>query len=187
MDLSKITLKELAQQFLIKHFQPITPEALSYRLKKGMTREEALEKPLSNRGKTSERKKLRSGRKAGRNRISGNQYCYLHIDVPGSNCKPKVRYVGRGAGGRCMNILSREKLHSDWIKRWFDFPNYQRVEMGVSPGKLLNLDWLDLTTKQMWIIATHPFLNAANFEAQLLRAYNVDDHSLFNRVMLTTK
>lgn len=187
MDLNKITLKQLAEQFFIKHGQSITPEAISYRLKKGMTREEALAKPLCNRGKTSQRKKLRCGRKSVRNRLSGSQYCYLHIDVPGNNCEPRVRYVGLGQGGRCLHFLGRENAHKDWISDWFNNPTSQRIDIGISPEKLLNLDWLDLTTKQSWVVATHPFKNAPNFEAQLLRHYNTDHHCLFNRCMLATK
>ena len=186
MDLSKITLRELARQFFIKHNQKITPEALSYRLKKGMSREEALEKPLENRGRTSTRKKLRSGRKARRDKLSGTQYCYLHIDVPGNGCLPKVRYVGRGQGGRCLHFLGRQTEHRDWICNWFANPSYQRIEIGVAPSKLLHLDWLDLKSKQMWVIVTHPFLNGSNFEARLLRIYNTVDHSLLNTVMLQT-
>ena len=186
MDLTKITLRELAHQFFIKHNQKITPEALSYRLKKGMSREEALEKPIENRGRTSARKKLRSGNKARRDKLSGTQYCYLHIDVPGNGCLPKVRYVGRGQGGRCLHFLGRLTDHRDWICNWFARPAYQRIEIGVAPGKLLHLDWLDLKQKQMWVLATHPFLNASNFEARLLRTYNTDEHSLFNTYMLHT-
>ena len=187
MDLTKITIKELAQLFHEKHGQKITPEALSYRLKQGLTREEALEKPLSNRGKSSARKKLRSGRKAKRDRVSGSRYCYLHIDVPGNNFSPTVRYVGLGVGGRCLHILGREKAHKDWLLDWFDNPTYQRIEMGISPNKLLNLDWLDLTSRQMWVAVTHPFLNAPNFETRLMRTYNTDEHRLFNKVLLTSK
>ena len=186
MDLSKITLRELARQFFIRHNQKITPEALSYRLKKGMSREEALAKPLEKRGRTSVRKKLRSGRKARRDRLSGIQYCYLHIDVPGNGCQPKVRYVGRGQGGRCMHFLGRVNQHKDWIRSWFINPKYQRIEIGVAPRKLLKLDWLDLAHKQMWVIATHPFDNAPNFEAQLLRIYNTVEHSLFNILTLSS-
>ena len=187
MDLTKITIKELSHLFYKKHGQRITPEALSYRLKQGLTREEALEKPLDNRGKTSARKKLRSGRKARRDRVSGSRYCYLHIDVPGNGYSPTVRYVGIGAGGRCLTILGREKAHRDWLFTWFDSPTFQRIEVGISPNKLLNLDWLDLVSRQMWVAVTHPFENAPNFEAKLLQLYNTDQHRLFNKRLLASK
>lgn len=183
MDLEHLSLVELACLFEQKHGRPITPEALGYRLKKGMTREEALAKPPCQRGMSSQRKKLRAGRKARRDRISGRQYCYLHIDVPGGGYQPKVRYVGLGQGGRCLHFLGREKDHADWISTWFAEPTYQRVEMGISPRKLLMLDWIDTKVKQMWVVVSHPFANARNFEQQLLRTYNQGHHKLFNRAV----
>jgi len=186
MDYETKTYIELAALYKARHGTDITPEALMYRVKtKGLTKEQAVAEPKSARGKTSQRKKLRSGRKPRRQCNKGLEYVYLHIDVAGTGVPPIVRYVGKGTAGRCLNFHNRVKPHQDWIKRWFKTPNEQVVEMGVAPVKLKDLSWIDLNVRQMIVLVSHPFEGATREEGRLTHRYNTEEHNLFNRVLFT--
>ena len=186
MDYSQKTFIELARIFEDKHGTSITPEALRYRVKKGLSKEEAVMKPLSARGKTSRKKRLRVGRKSRRHKVSGLRYVYLHIDVPGNNSPLRVRYVGIGEGGRMLNFHGREKSHQDWIKAWFTSGQAQDIEVGVAPSKLKDLSWIDLSIRQSIIITSCPFEGAAQEEARLVHHFNSLGHPLFNRYLFST-
>ena len=184
MNYEKLKYTELAAEFVKLHGKKITPEALMYRVKKkGLTKTQAVQLPLDERGKSSRQKKLRVGRRPRKERCSGLTYCYLHIDVAGTGAPPVVRYVGRGEGGRCLHFKDREKLHSDWIHAWFTDVDFGAIEMGVAPSKLRDLSWIDCSVRQKLIVTSSPFENAKREEARLVNRYNTAEHSLFNVVL----
>ncbi len=187
MDYETKTYIELAALYKARHGTDITPNALMYRVKtKGLTKEQAVAEPKSARGKTSQRKKLRSGRKPRRQCNKGLEYAYLHIDVAGTGAPPVVRYVGKGQSGRCLNFHNREKTHEHWIRQWFKTPNEQVIEMGVAPVKLKDLSWIDLNVRQKIVLVSHPFEGAIREECRLINRYNTEEHNLFNRVLFST-
>ena len=180
------TYVELAVIYEDKHGISITPEALAYRVKKGLSKRQAVLQPKSKRGKTSPKKKLRVGRKTAKQKNSGLEYVYLHIDVAGTGTPPVVRYVGKGQAGRCMVINSREKPHQHWLKHWFRCPDEQVIEMGISPAKLKDLTWIDLFERQRIILVSHPFEGAEREETRLINLFNTNKHRLFNKVLFTS-
>lgn len=187
MNYENLKYTELAIEFKKIHGKKISPEALMYRVKtKGLSKTEAVNLPLDERGKSSKTKKLRVGRRPHKERCSGLTYCYLHIDVPGTGASPIVRYVGRGEGGRCLHFKDREKLHSDWIHAWFTDIDYGAIVMGVAPSKLRDLSWIDLSVRQKLIVTSSPFENAKREEPRLVNRYNTAEHDLFNLVLYTT-
>ena len=166
------------------HGAPITAEAIGYRVKtKGMSKEEAVMTPPCKRGRSSERKKLTVGRRVRRQQQSGLTYLYLHVECPGKDCLPRVRYVGKGQEGRAFSFKHRQDQHEQWIKSWFTAGVYQYSQLGINPAKLRDLSWLDTSTRKQAIITSHPFETADAEEERLVHFHHLAGEPLFNRVL----